>query len=113
MMPFDEVLKLAGDLPGTVVITSYGTLALKVKAKRFARRWEDETTLVLKVPLVVREHLLSTSPDTFFITDHYRDYPWVLVRLALVRRKEMLQLLQESWRQVAPSRLVAAYDARS
>ncbi|MBC7843833.1 MAG: MmcQ/YjbR family DNA-binding protein [Gemmatimonadaceae bacterium] len=111
-MTFDDVVRLAGELPGVETGTSYGTPALKVKAKLFARMREDGTTLVLKVPFVVREHLLSSEPAAFYITDHYRNYPYILVRLGIVRRTQLRELMEEAWRQVAPPRLVAEFDAR-
>ena len=61
-LTFDDVSNLAAALPGVEVGTSYGTPALKVRDKGFAWLWEDGTTLVLKVPFVVRDHLLATAP---------------------------------------------------
>ena len=110
-LTFADVAVLAHALPEVVEGTSYGTPALKVRDKMLARLWEDGTTLVLRVPFVVRDHLLVTAPDAFFVTDHYRGYPAVLVRLAAVDRGQLTALLEEAWRQVAPKRLVHAFDA--
>ena len=40
-----------------------------------------------------------------------RDYPTVLVRLDRVRESELRELLEDTWRQWAPKRLLAEYDA--
>ena len=53
----------------------------------------------------------SPSPGAFFVTDHYRGYPAVLVRLGVVAPAQLRALLEEAWRQVAPKRVVQAYDA--
>ena len=82
-----------------------------MRGKALARLWDDGETLVLKVPFVVRDHLLATGPDAFFVTEHYRGYPAVLVRLAAVEPAQLRALLEEGWRQVAPKRLVREYDA--
>jgi hypothetical protein len=111
-MHFDDVCALALSLPETEIGTSYGTPALTVRGRSFARLWEDGTTLVLKVPHAVRDHLLATVPATYFVTDHYRGYPAVLVRLATEDPKRLAPLLEEAWRQVAPKRLVRELDAR-
>jgi hypothetical protein len=103
---FEDVRALAAVLPGVTVGTSYRTPALKVRDKSFARMWEDGETLVLKVPFVVRDHLLAAAPATYFVTEHYRGYPAVLVRLAAVEPAALAPLLEEAWRQVAPRRLV-------
>jgi hypothetical protein len=104
---FDQVCALGLALPGVERNTSYGTPALKVKGTSFARLKEDGETLVLKVDMMSRDHMLRAQPDRFFITDHYREYPWVLLRLARVTEPEMRVLLEDAWELVAPKRLVA------
>ena len=111
-LTFDDVRALAAALPGVETGTSYGTPALKADGKAFARLREDGTTLVLKVPFAVRDHLLATAPAAYFVTDHYRGYPAVLVRLSAAEPGPLRELLAEAWRQVAPKRLVREFDAR-
>jgi hypothetical protein len=47
------------------------------------------------------------QPEVYYITDHYRDYPTVLVRLKAVTRAQLRELLADAWRLVAPRSLVA------
>lgn len=109
---FEDICALAAALPGVEVGTSYGTPALKVGGKAFARLWEDGATLVLKVPFDVRDHLLANAPTTYYVTDHYRGYPAVLVRLAHTDSAGLSPILEEAWRQVAPKRMLREYSAR-
>jgi len=97
-------------LPEVEISKSYGTPALKVRKKLLARLKEDGETLVLRTDLVSRQILTQADPDTFFFTDHYRDYPLVLVRLAKVSRAALPDLLERAWRQVAPEKLIARFD---
>jgi len=60
---------------------------------------------------VNREYLLQVDPAIFFITNHYREYPIVLIRLSRIGRRQLAEVLEEAWRQVAPKRMLAAYDA--
>jgi hypothetical protein len=110
-LDFEAVCALGAALPGVEVGSSYGTPALKVRGKLLVRLKEDGETIVLRTPFVVREHLLRTAPDAFFVTDHYRDYPAVLVRLARAERAVIAQLLEDAWRGAAPKRLVERHDA--
>lgn len=112
-LTFPVVCTLADELPGVEVGTSYGTPALLVRGKAFCRLWEDGTTLVLKVPFAVRDYLLATAPATYFATEHYRGYPAVLVRLAATNAADLVPLLEEAWRQVAPKRMLREYEART
>jgi len=93
--------------------TSYGTTAFKVNGKLLARFHQDGDSLVVKVEYAAREVLMGANPKTFYITDHYRCWPWVLVRIASVDPDELRQLLEEAWLSRAPKRLVAAWEARA
>ena len=107
---YETVRELAQELPGVEERTSYSTPALKVRGKLFVRLKEDGETIVLRMDAFERAHLLHSAPQTFFITEHYRDYPWVLVRLPAVTREQMRELLEDAWRRVAPKRMLADYQ---
>jgi hypothetical protein len=104
---FEQVCALGLKLPGVQRSSSYGTPALKVKGSLFARLKEDGETLVLKVDMMSRDHMLRAQPDRFYITDHYREYPWILLRLARVTEPEMRELLEDAWELAAPRSAVA------
>jgi hypothetical protein len=106
---FEIVRQLAHRLPAVEDSTSYGTPALKVRGKLFARLHQDGTTLVLRADSLDRQILLQADAKTFYITDHYRNYPWILVRLARISRRSLPDLLERAWRHVAPARLVAEH----
>jgi len=106
-MTYDDIRKIALDLPGVEEGTSYGTAALKVKGRLFVRLKEDGETIVLRTDEIEREHLLRTYPKLFFITDHYRDGPFVLVRLGAARKPMMKGLIADAWARVAPASLPA------
>jgi len=105
-LSFDDVTKLALALPAVEVHPSYGSPAFKVKGALFARLREDGETLVLKVDRMSRDLMLSTQPDLFFLTDHYRDYPYILLRLSRATESALRDLLDDSWRLAAPKKLV-------
>lgn len=50
---------------------------------------------------------MAGDPETFFITDHYRGYPWILVRLERVEEADLRRMLEDAWRKSAPRRLLA------
>lgn len=112
-MNFDEVRRIALALPGVEEGTSYGTPAFRVRGKFFARLREDGESLVLKCNLFERAFLMDDLPDVFYITDHYRDYPAVLVRISAASPALLRERMEASWRIVAPKKLVAELDARA
>ena len=111
-MSFEQIRRLAAALPGVVDGTSYGTPALKVGRTLFARLKEDGQTLVLRMDITSRDLLLRSGAPAFHITDHYRDYPYVLVTLREVSCAQMTELLEDAWRLAAPQKLIAAFDER-
>lgn len=107
---FETVRELALAFPDVEEGTSYGTPSLRVRGKFMARLREDGETLVVKVSEAERDFRMTVDPDTFFTTDHYRGYPSVLVRLARVDPEDLRDLIEQSWRWLAPRRLVAEYE---
>jgi hypothetical protein len=108
---FETVRLAAKPLPDVVVSTSYGTPALKVRGKLLARLHQDGECFVLRADLLDREILIQSDPAVFFITDHYRDYPWILVRLLTVDPEALPDMMKRAWRLVAPKSLVKKYDS--
>jgi hypothetical protein len=108
---FEQVLLAARAFPGVEQSTSYGTAALKVRGKLLARLHQSGECFVLRADLLDREILIQSDPAVFFITDHYRDYPWVLVRFATVEPSALSDLLERAWRLVAPKTLLSKYEA--
>lgn len=104
---FDTVRAIARKLPGAEESTSYGTPAFKVKGKLFARQHQDGESLFIAMDFESREQMMATSPEKFYITDHYLDYPWVLVRMPKVNADELRDLLIGSWRRAAPKTMVS------
>jgi hypothetical protein len=101
---FDNVREIARTLPGAEESTSYGTPAFKVKGKLFARQHQDGESLVIPVDFEAREEMMSTAPEKFYITDHYLNYPYMLVRMSKVNADELRDLLTGAWRRVAGKR---------
>jgi hypothetical protein len=97
-------------LPEVTEGTSYGTPALLVKGKSFTRL-KDPETLVLLMPLEQKELLMEMAPEIYYETDHYKGWPAVLVRLAVISDAELGQRLAEGWRHRAPKRLASSWSA--
>jgi hypothetical protein len=107
-----DVIEIGSTLPEVEESTSYGTPAIKVRGKLICRMKEDGESLAVKVlDLEDKEALLQSEPDVLFTTPHYDGYAFVLVRLGAVPRALLAELIEDSWRCVAPKRLLAAYDA--
>jgi hypothetical protein len=95
---YEDVRRMAMTFPDVQEGTSYGTPALKVKGKLFVRLRPELDSIVLKMPFDQREELMAADPETYYITDHYLEYEWILVRLSKVRADALRDLLLGAWR---------------
>jgi hypothetical protein len=92
-------------LPGIVQGRSYGMPSFLLDGRFFARFRDDDTVLVLQLATIAeREVLMALDPRAFFFTEHYRNYPAVLIRLAEVPRPLLIDVVKEARRQVAANR---------
>lgn len=107
---FETVRQLALALPGAEEGTSYGTPAFKVRGKLFVRLHESGDSIVVRIDQSERAMRMSADPKAYYITDHYLNYPLMLVRFSCVYLDDLRDLVEESWRHVAPKRLIAAFD---
>lgn len=102
---FDTVREIGRHLPGAEEGTIYGSPALKVRGKMFAclaiHRSAEPQSLVIQIGFDHREELLAADPATYYLTDHYVDYPVVLVRLKQVHADALRDLLAMACRFVS------------
>ena len=113
-MTFDDIRKIALAWPEVEDGNSYGTSALKVRKKMLVRLREDGDSLVMPgVSIDERDMLVETQPKIFYFTDHYRDYPMVLIRLSKAKRTTVEPFLRRRWRELASKKAVQAFDAES
>jgi hypothetical protein len=86
------------ELPDMEESTSYGTPALKANGKLIARAHQDGVSLVVRIDFDSRDVLRQADPETFYITDHYRDYQAMLVRLSSVRKADLRRLIEQAYK---------------
>jgi len=97
-----EVVKEVGlALPGVEATVRYdGSPVLKVQgifvAGLATHPTAEAETLVVRYGMDDREWLLEDAPETYYVTDYYRKYPLVLVRLSRVDRAALADLLSVS-----------------
>lgn len=92
--------------------TSYGQPSYKAFGKFLTRlRCEDASCVLGCVDFDEREMLCAADPAMFHVTDHYKNYPFVLTRIAALDEKSLRNYLTRQWRKNAPKRWLAAWEA--
>ena len=108
----ERMLRLCAELglPEVAESTSYGAPSLKVRDKNFASvRGPQE--MVLHCPLEQKDLLMEMAPDIYWQTDHFKNWPGLLVRLEVIEDEELRLRLEDAWRFRAPKRLADSYAA--
>jgi hypothetical protein len=78
-------------LPGVIEKMHVDDPAFYVNKKIFANvKLKDQ---LVALHTLEREKWMTADPDTFFITDHYRNYKYMLVRLDTVLPDDLKRLL--------------------
>ena len=104
-MTFDDLstLLLTWDLVEPT--TTHGTPSFKVRGKLLTRLREDGDSLLIKgVEPDERAMLCEACPDLYYFTDHYRDYPMVLIRLSRADVETVTTMLRRTYLQLLPKK---------
>jgi hypothetical protein len=93
------------DLPDVAQGRSYGMPSFLLHGHFFARFRDDDTVFVLQLATIAeRDVLMDLDPHAFFFTEHYRNYPAVLIRLVEVPPSLFAAVVREAWEQLSAHR---------
>ena len=102
---FDVVRVIAKALPDVEEGTIHGAPSLKVRGRLLTcpalHRSAEPNTLAVKIDFDQRADLMAAEPGVYYVTDHYVNYPIVLVRLSRIDRDSLRDLLNMAWRFVS------------
>ena len=106
-----QLKKIALAFPEVNEKPSYGKPSFFVAKKFFTRLRAEDNSLVLVVDgMDQRDMMLEADPKTYHVTDHYKDYPAVLVRMERITPDELRIMLERRWRKIAPKKLLGALE---
>jgi hypothetical protein len=93
----DAVRKIAMALPDVEESTIHGAPSLKIRGKLLAcpaiHRSAEPQTLAVQIGFEQRAELIAAEPAVYYVTDHYVNYPTVLVRLSRIDRHSLRDLI--------------------
>ena len=99
---FDTVRKIAHALPEVTDSTNYGAPSLKARGELFAcipvNKAAEPNSIAVRIDFERRAEMLAAAPETYYLPDHYVNYPIVLVRLSEIQLDALRDLLGLAWR---------------
>ena len=103
--------EIALSFPGATDGESHGRAAFRVGKRFFTWIRPEEKSFVLTVGSIdERDMMLEGDPALFHITEHYRNWPALLVRLERATPALTRKLLERRYRAIATKKLVVELD---
>lgn len=110
-----EARKVALSFDGASEGPYFGKPAIFVAEKFLTRVHHKEEAVVLAIgSMEMRDVMLEAEPELFYITDHYRNFPYLLARLSNLTKTTLKDLLAARVKQIeakktrAPAKKLAA-----
>jgi hypothetical protein len=114
MSHYQNMIRAAAkSLPEIEESTCHGTPALYVRGKLLARLQEDGETMSVGCAKEDRDVHIEQHPDVFSVTDHFRDYDYILMNLSNTSPKLLRVMLENAWRRRATKKAIKQFDATS
>jgi len=110
MVTFDQFKAMALALPQTHEEITWEEVTLRLNRKIFAMGSPGSGRACVKASKEDQAELLAAAPEIYSFAPYVGRHGWVLVDLAKVDEGELLELVTEAWRSIAPKRLLTAFD---
>ena len=89
-----EARKVMLSIPGTDERLWFNQPSVFLHDRFLAKTHHKEDAVTLQVgSMEMRDMMLEAEPELFYITDHYRKFPFVLVRLSALTRTVLKEML--------------------
>jgi hypothetical protein len=104
-LTFTSVESIGRTLPDVELTTTWGKPTLKVRGRMFvciaSHKSAEPNTLVVMMDFADRDALVEDDPATYYLKEHYLNYPCVLVRLSRVSKEALHDLVVGAHRYVS------------
>jgi len=89
-----EARKIILSIPGTDERLWFNQPSVFLHDRFLAKTHHKEDAVTLQVgSMEMRDMMLEAEPELFYITDHYRKFPFVLMRLSALTRTVLKEIL--------------------
>lgn len=109
MIDVDHIRALALSFPEAHEEGHWGKPSFRVRNRIFATVGEEPGVAILKVPVDDQEVLLAAQPEAF-TTNAWSKQGWLGARLDVIDPELFDELLEDSWRRIAPKRAIKALE---
>jgi hypothetical protein len=110
MATIEDVREVALSLPRSYETLVRDRVKFRVGRIVYLALSRDETLLGFGFPKEEREALVASEPDKFMMPEPSdMRYHWAVVRLAMIDRDELREIIIDAWRMVVPRKVAALH----
>ena len=91
---FELVRRTALSLPAVEEGTAWGFPAFRTGGTLFLCFRTDLDSILVRTSFEQRDEMIEVNPETYYTTDHHRNYPWVLARISKLQADVLPDLLR-------------------
>jgi hypothetical protein len=108
----ETIREIALTFPGVEEGEIFGSSVFRVKKGMLAcaAGHEKGDIYALKVGTMEAEFLIEAEPELYYLTDHYRSWGGVLIRMSEISPKTFQHVFEKAWRRLAAKRDIKLYD---
>jgi hypothetical protein len=108
-----EGWKIALSIPGSEEVLWFNKPAVFLHGQFLTKVHDKEEAMTFRVSsMEMRDMMLEAEPKLFYITDHYRSFPFILARLSVLTPKLLKELVAGRAAQLAETAEKAAKRKR-
>lgn len=108
----EDVREIATQLPRSYEVFVYGRVKFRVGQIVWLAFSRDETEMGFAFPKELRQALVDSDPDTYFLPGASdMRFHWVCARLAVLDRSELRELVEDAWSMAVPKFVASEYAA--
>ena len=105
MLTRKEGWKIALAIPGSEEVLWFNKPAVFLHGQFLTKVHDKEEAMTMRVSsMEMRDMMLEAEPELFYITDHYRSFPFILARLSALTPKVLKDMLVARAAQLAETK---------
>jgi hypothetical protein len=112
MVTDQDVRRIALSMPGAEEKSHVGRPDFRVNNRIFATLRRSQSCAVVKLSMADQSALVAMNPQTFAVNS-WAHPGWTNIYMKHITRRELRNVVQAAWRNVAPRKLIASVNPDS
>ncbi len=110
-LTWDDVVRLGLALPETAEGSYHGMPSLKTRGKDLTHLYAEHNSITIKLGSIdERDALLDLEPDIYHIEDHFKGWPYLMLRLDRADADLLMAHLINMWKGRVTKKMIKEFE---